>query len=268
MKQDSAVYNPALGRFVPRVTTVLRVLDKFNLRYWYALEAAKHGIRAGMAISFDEDVSLEERAKSCVEKVDQYVADTADFGDEVHQWLRRFNSDDPAEPSELIAACVAPWPAWNKKHVLAIHYVEQQVYGEIDGLHYGGTLDFLPLLRAGTKLGHGGRVLEDNTWAWIDFKTGGQYYPDQGYQTAAYLNATPKGLDGELIRLTIRLDREKPGKVYLHEWTDYDNDLGMFRDCLSIWYRLNGHRLTDMVQSSSTQKEIACLASNSTPSTS
>jgi len=268
-QQADVVWNPTLSLYVPRVTSVLRVMDKYYLRRWFAQEAAKHGIKAGLAISFDEDVNLEERARVCVEAIDQEVAATADFGTEVHQWLHYFNSGKPVEPTERIAAVVAPWPAWFEKNVIQVFSSEWQVFGEFGRRYYAGTADLVAELRSGTRLGHGGRTLQGDTWAVIDFKTGGQYYDDWGYQVAAYTNAITSD-PNPYLRLTIRLDRQKPGKVYCKEWVDYDNDLGMFRDCLSIWYRQNQHRLTDMVQSSmntSTQKEIACLASNPTPST-
>jgi len=273
VNQPDVVWNPTLGLYVPRVTSALRVMDKYHLRRWYATEAAINGVLEGRSIAFDDELDIDNRAKFCVEAVDQYVAETADFGTEVHQWLAAFNRGDEQIPSGRIAKVVAPWPAWFDKHVGRVYRVEQQVFGKIDGLHYGGTLDLLVLLLAGTKLGHTGRTLENDTVTIADFKTSPQYYDEMGYQLAPYhrgvceLSRTALDVPFPEIRITVRLDREKPGKVYCKEWLDYDNDLGMFRDCLSIWYRLNQHRLTDMVQSSSTQKEIACLASNSTPST-
>jgi len=160
---------PSTGQTAPSVTTVLGILDKPALPRWSALEVARYAVdnrAAWEQLDPPAAVDLLKRAPW------RKTTEAADTGTDLHAVAETLlaGGDPPdAAPAEWVARFRAFLDTWRPEPL----EVEATVWGDVDGLPYGGTCD---LLADVPGVGH----------LVVDLKTGRGVYPEVSLQLAAY----------------------------------------------------------------------------------
>lgn len=158
--------DPASGKRVPSVTTVIRMLNKPALMGWYAKQAAQYA-----EDHWSELAALEpaERVAHIAKAADRTKDDAGDKGDSVHIFAEAWLKGEPI-PSirpdmESAVAALFGWFDRVKPRMLAS---EVSVWSETG---YAGTFDLLA-------------EIDGEIWL-LDYKTGKGIYPEVGLQLAA-----------------------------------------------------------------------------------
>lgn len=203
----------------PSVTTVLKVMDKPALNDW----RVKEGIKAAMAIAYDEAIPLEDYIAECFEESYRAGREAADRGTLIH---------DAIEASFKGKPYADEWTP----------YVEA-ARGELFRL-FPGVDDWVAEEYFAHPIGFGGKVdlYSPSTGIWNDWKTkdgplndGKRLAYDQNIQGGAYRLGLqlPRGACGS----NIFISRDVPGAVASHVWTPQEVDEGeeIFLACLALW---------------------------------
>lgn len=196
------------NQIYPRVTSIINVISKPGLRYWYG--------------------------KLGTEEAQRYMQDRSTFGSAMHDMIENLamiDSRDKANrfisrcSNEEMEECLRAFMDWRKYRTLGERQVETVVYSsEYD---YAGTFDFL------------GRV--DGDLLLADWKSSKQIYPSYFLQLSAYANAVREMVDvfpDKAGVLCLRGDR-----TYEYKWMESDTLKAFFHIFLSA-KRIYGWRDT------------------------
>lgn len=181
-------------KFVPGVTSILKILDKPALVQWAANMAAEY-IRDNL-VSFDQFEQVCKEAKTAHRKASKSAAD---IGSEVHAFceaaLIKQRIPLPVDPQARKGADA--FLSWLHAHEVQPIGVERMVFSKL--WYYAGTTDFVGRI-------NGERCI-------LDFKTSSGLYLEMLLQLAAYAIAVEEELKCERINhgWIIRLDK-KTGK--------------------------------------------------------
>jgi ATP-dependent exoDNAse (exonuclease V) beta subunit len=188
------------GEKYPSVTTILQVIAKPGLMYFYG----KHGI----------------------EGAEKKKMDAADIGTMAHQAIEKILQGKITSMSQVDQRVNEPVQAffnWREKNKFKPIDMEMTVYSK--KFKYAGTLDTVGLIK--------------DRLAVIDFKTSNKIWPEYGLQIAAYKNAYEEMTDKKInSRWVIRLDKKKPffeAKIF----RAYNKDIRAFKAALKLWQHLN-----------------------------
>lgn len=199
-------------RYVPSVTTVLKCLNNEGLNRWRG--------RVGNV------------------EADRVSEEARDFGQEVHTLTQEVEDGGLLDhENPLVVQLAERYLDWVETAVEGVLGIEVPLVGELDGMAYGGTVDRVYRLKTGEI-------------AIVDIKTSKQCNPEMGYQLEGLKNLFTqdekwaKILVGDMVlgetgcpKLQIvRLKKNDPTKKpQIKEYCN-ENDLQIFRDCLSLYY--------------------------------
>jgi hypothetical protein len=192
------------GQKVVRVSTVLSVIAKPGLIYWYGKWGAEECRRLSKIAT--------------------------DFGTRFHKamelhaqgLLLPWDVDDDIRPHVDAAR------AWFDANVLEVVGIERRVHSKRHG--YAGTADLLARVRD---------FAEDRPAA-LDWKTSKEVAFEYGFQLSAYLEgANEDGLDLD-GRIVLWAPREQPGVFTAHAFPpdEHAADYAAFLDALKLWRRV------------------------------
>jgi hypothetical protein len=198
-KQSQRFYNID-GEKYPSVTTILQVIAKPGLMYFYG----KHGI----------------------EGAEEKKMEAADIGTLAHQTIEKILKREITSMSqgdEMVKEPVKAFFDWREKNKFKPIKMEMTVHSKKH--KYAGTLDAVGYLR--DKL------------AVIDFKTSNKIWPEYALQIAAYKNAYEE-MTGERVasRWVIRLDKKRPF-FEAKSFRAHNKDFRAFKHALKLWQHLN-----------------------------
>jgi hypothetical protein len=197
------------GKFVPGVTSILRVLDKPALVQWAANMCAEmlrdHPERIRATPTEWEAICKE--AKTAHRRASKAAAD---IGTEVHRFAEAFLSgeriDLPEDPRARNGALA--FKDWHHAHDVRPLATERRVFSK--RWWFCGTTDFI------------GQI--DGTPCILDFKTSSGLYPEMVLQLAAYAIAIEEELgndarfdDGWIIRLDKKTGKFEPYHIPLKD---------------------------------------------------
>ena len=216
---------PARGRLPAghawSVTTILGILDKPGLRYWYGYqqrdaerEAARLAVveaqepiqpgEAGAAWLLDAMAARSSRALAAIET----SAKAMDLGSLIHAAIEarllgeRF---DEADMGDEAKRCLAAWAEWVEAVHLDSMAVEQRVYSEVE--RYAGTLDCVAELDGSIVPGAPQRIVAVIDWKTSGAKSGRAIYPEWLMQVSAYSHAYCLRDRGAAWALVVRLPK-------------------------------------------------------------
>ena len=164
------------GKFVPGVTSILKILDKPALVQWAANCAVQYITRgfmekreAGDELETTAFLSLCQEAKTAHRRISR---EATNVGSLVHQFAERVLVDRRAPlPSDPQAAKGAEaFLSWFHAHNIEPVYVERMILSRT--WYYAGTVDFV------------GKI--DGEFCVLDFKTSSGLYLEMILQLAAY----------------------------------------------------------------------------------
>lgn len=195
------------GKFIPGVTSVLKLLDKPALVQWSAncaVEAIRKGLGDGThVLGASELEALLQQAKTAHRKISK---EATDIGSLVHKFAESVLVDRRAAmPSDPQAAKgAAAFLDWLHSHQIEPIDVERMVFSK--RWYYAGTCDLY------------GRI--DNDLCVLDFKTSSGLYLEMLLQLAAYAVALEEELSeridtGWIVRLDKKTGKCQPYKIAL-----------------------------------------------------
>lgn len=196
------------GQKVVRVSTVLGVIAKPGLTYWYG----KHGTQECRRLS--------------------QIA--TDFGTRFHLAMERHALgrllpwDVDADMVEHVKAA----RAWFDAHVVEVVGIERRVHSRQHG--YAGTADLLARVRDVEGIAEGAPIA-------LDWKTSKEVNFEYGFQLSAYLEgANEEGLN-LAGRMVLRAPREEPGVFDPHVFPSDEHaaDYAAFLDALRLFRRVD-----------------------------
>lgn len=206
----------------PSVTTILDVVEKAGLRFWYA------------KIQRETDADLARASKTTKAAAEAILKNTrpaetvkqkaADIGSEAHamvEWtIKKLLGEKPGSKpamSKEAAVCFASWKDWWKAASLKPVFSEKMVWS--DKYHYAGTADCVAE-RAGKLYV-------------LDWKSSKAIYPEMHLQLAAYRSALVEQGHKVVGSAVVRLPKEG-GKVEV-QMTPESLTLGPFLAALELW---------------------------------
>ncbi|HXI17013.1 MAG TPA: PD-(D/E)XK nuclease family protein [Chloroflexota bacterium] len=189
------------GRWYPRVTSILGVINKPFLIAWI-LEVGK-------------------------EEADRLRDEGAAFGTLVHNALEAYDRGDPtlARKPEVVGFARS-WRAWKRAHVAELLGIETRVHHPEHG--FAGAYDRL------VRLNDGRVVL-------IDFKTSKGADATWGLQLAAYKLAIEYGGQCVDACLVLHMPRAEDGACYAIWYEDMDRATAVFLSVLDVWTHQQAH---------------------------
>lgn len=218
----------------PSVTTVLNVIGKHYLVPWaknLALANAKATLESRMQANqfgemsvtvFDTDLdTIIEEAKA---KPDKVREDAAQFGTAAHHAIHEWCTHGIRPTGAGVPQVLDSFIAWQRQANITIDTTEQMLWHP--AWHYGGSVD--AVASRGDK-----RIV-------VDFKTGGDIYPEAAMQISAYAMAF-EALTGEPVDegWAVWVPRAQPedGDVLFKAWRikDMTNSFAMFTAALTLW---------------------------------
>lgn len=193
----SRVYeHPVSKRAVPSVTSVIGMLDKPGLRFWYRNQVAEYGATMVEAASGMEPAEIDRDAIVKELKTAPFDNSAAKTGDVIHDAIDQFIKDDHGPSQETYDSwTVTEKRMWESFSRFADSYRPEWLDSEFtvwsDKYGYAGTADWLARIGRWTVLG--------------DNKTGKQTYPEVGLQLAALANAdvilSPDGTESPMPKI-------------------------------------------------------------------
>lgn len=199
--------DPYNDRYLPRVSDILKLLNKPALMYWSVncccdyLQQQFQGRNNIKASSLFEKI---EKARKEWQKVQK---EALDIGNQVHQAIHYFLTHNCQEPkiedNQVLNAFVA-FLEWKDKNNLIPIVCEKIVYGK----DYAGTTDLVCML--------------NNKITLIDFKSSKAVYDENWFQIAAYSNAWDLDNNPQIEQAGIlRLDK----KTGFPEWKIIEKEM-------------------------------------------
>lgn len=150
------------------------------------------------------------------------------FGVSIHDAVEQYLLLKPL-PDEKLAPFVSSFQRWADDEVEEVLGVELVVGNSALGI--AGRLDLHCILRG---LGE----------AVVDFKTQNVKRNKAGIKTPAFYNEWPRQLaayarcvnvDKEIAQVSMVIDSDEPGPVFLRKWDRTDHHWNMFQNCLELW---------------------------------
>jgi len=211
------------GLPLPRVTDVLRVMDKPALVGWAAKMATEYMggvLEPGRAYSAPELNAFLTAAKSAHRDRSRAAADK---GTEAHKWIQSdaYGQTLPMPEDPDVASSVNAYLEWKTQH--DVEFVESELPFAHEELGFKGTLDCLAWV--------------DSVFTLIDIKTSSGIYVEAYLQTAAYQKGVePLIRSGQKIEQRIILHIPKDGRAAnaITLATDIEEDWQGFRACLNL----------------------------------
>lgn len=195
------ITEPDYQAVLPAVTTILNVINKPFLLFWYG----KHG----------------------TEKCNQIKQEAADFGKSFHDILHQIiqgKDVDLTNADTIIQQLVASMREWMRLVNFELLYAERTVYSKT--YEYAGTLDCVAKIYGQVAL--------------IDWKTSNDLYPEMTLQLAAYDQAVRElGLASPSLALIMRLDKQT-GRCHPHTVALSPATFQAFLDAKGLWSWLQG----------------------------
>ncbi len=243
MKLDRDRYGrykiPGEARPFPSVTTIVGLLDKPALRFWYAKEAAKHMRDLVLAKLEHQEATLESLRtmdidalmKEAKARPKAIAEEKADIGTKVHEAIAEFNKTGvKVELAPELRPAFDAYMNWMTEYNVKPRGSEVTIWHKEHW--YAGTLDMPANITIPKQ--------EGNLFYIHDFKTATNLYPEHVLQLAAYVFAYEERngilVDGGAV---LRLDREK-GFPTWHGFTR-DELVGPFEQflCLCQYWHLS-----------------------------
>lgn len=188
------------GHILPRVTTVLNIIDKPGIRAWEHRIGVDEARRIGR-----EATEMGTRVHAACERAVRALP---------HRYV---------DPSEQLDPFVQAYNDWLHEEVRQVVAVERFVW---HSRHlYAGTADLVVLLNDGRRM-------------LADLKTSNSLSGSYRLQLAAYADALAEMGEPVDGRLVLRLPSREPGRLYVHPFDDDDRDLAAWRAALRL-YRWN-----------------------------
>jgi hypothetical protein len=201
-------------KFVPGVTSILKLLDKPALVQWAANCAVEHitngyiaRLEAGEMPETTQFLALCQEAKTAHRRISKAGIDV---GSLVHRFAEQVLVDRKAViPSDPKAAKgAAAFLDWYHSHKIEPIHVERMVFSKT--WYYAGTVDFY------------GRI--DDELCVLDFKTSSGLYLEMPLQLAAYavaiIEETGERIDtGWIVRLDKKTGKCQPYRIPLAQQT-------------------------------------------------
>lgn len=192
------------GKPYVSVTTVLKILDKPALQYWF-------GKQVWMAMI--EDPTLDERsALAAPYKVRDKAADRGSTVHSVVEVYKTSKKKIDTIPEAFRGYCQAFYD-WVDQNDVEIIANEKTVVSKVHG--FAGTLDLM------VKFNKTGKTFI------IDIKTGKDIYEEATLQLSAYWDALESEADGIAVLLLM-----EDGK---HKYQECTNQIDAFLACKKIW---------------------------------
>ncbi len=185
------------GRQYPRVTSILGIIAKPQLLYWYG----KNGTAKCKAI----------------------ISESQEIGTRVHKYieniLRSGQLDLENETNANVVKALMAFQDWRKSNRLEPEKLEYTVYSRKHG--YAGTMDYLGLC--------------NNKLVIMDWKTSNAIYPESRLQVAAYAKAVNE-MDGRRVKKGVicRFDK-KNGSFEVAEYDNLSELFSIFLHAKSLW---------------------------------
>lgn len=180
-------------KFVPGVTTILKLLNKPALVPWAANQCAayvKANAKDGM--TRPEIVALADDARKAYQR---FTDEAADIGSMVHHYAEAtMKGEEVAIPDHpaAIKGCNA-FEEWRKSHEIKCLASEMMIFSR--DMYYAGTADFYGYI--------------DGELVVADFKTSSGIYPEMALQACAYQLAIEEEAKVQIAaRWIIRLDKK------------------------------------------------------------
>ena len=214
------------GKRIPRVSTVLSVLDKPMLVGWKIKQV---GIRMTEELSKYEGQSVFIYDKWIRELVDEakkhpkkVAGEAANLGTRVHDYIEKtVKGEDPGEIDSDMVPSLEAWKDWKSKNGLELLPGEICVGSKKYG--YAGRLD-QPVRDKDGNLGI------------VDYKTGG-IWPEAAYQQAAYVKAWNECFEEKMsFAWVVSLPKDPTKKFEAKKVKDLKVAFKMFKVCLDAYY--------------------------------
>jgi len=213
-KQSQRFYNID-GEKYPSVTTILQVIAKPGLMYFYG----KHGIE-GAEEKKMEAADIGTLAHQTIEKIlkGEIILTQQDI-----QKIIKGDLEPLSKVEARAEKPVAAFLKWREKVNFKPIKMELTVYSK--KFKYAGTLDAVGFIKDKLSI--------------IDFKTSNKIWPEYALQIAAYKSAYEE-MTGERVssRWIIRLDKKKPF-FEAKSFRAHNKDMRAFKHALKLWYHLN-----------------------------
>lgn len=184
------------------------------------------------------------RGKVGNDAADKRSHESTEFGTRLHEACHLVNLGELVDCDADLDQHVSAYADWFAASVAAVIGAERQVVSRRH--RFAGTADLIAEMRDGSR-------------AVIDLKTSASCGHDYRLQLSAYQLALEEdGIQAER-RLIVRLPRQEPGALYVHEFDRCDEDREAFMACLALWQWDHAHKDDWRAEQSSYQR-------NNTPS--
>lgn len=204
------------GKFVPGVTSILKVVNKEALVPWAAGLASDHWLDA-VANGRTDYSAIHKEAKAAHKK---RVKAAASIGHNVHDYAEKFfkNMELPELKSDQAKRGVDAFHKWFDSHKIKMFASERRVFSK--EFYYAGTCDFVAEIDGVMGVG--------------DIKTSSGIFPEMRFQTAAYQQALQeeKGIQFP-VRWIIRFDKNT-GEFEAKSFYDFKLDFKGFLSALEL----------------------------------
>jgi len=204
------------GRFVPGVTTVLKVLNKPALVPWAARMAADHWLSAVTDGRTDYEAIHKESRGAHSKK----SKGAANIGNNVHEYAECYfkKLDLPKLKTDQAKRGAEAFHKWIDSRHVRILASERRVFSK--EFYYAGTCDFIAEIDGILGVG--------------DIKTSSGIYPEMRLQTAAYQHAIQEETGSKFeVRWIVRFDKES-GEFEAKSFYAFDLDFKGFKAALTL----------------------------------
>ena len=228
-----------VGKF-PSVTTILSIINKPAIAFWYRKEALLEVERNWQTLEdlmVNEGIKLEDALKEITKaakgKPDEIMQEALDIGSRVHKIIEflvkaQIKDDTLLYKSHInnlrnerkeVRNCIDAFLKWTDK----VHFepIESELMVYSERFHFAGTLDAVGKIKG--KL------------AVIDFKSSKAFYPEMGLQISAYKKAYEELKHIHIEQMwVLRLGKED-GIFDPHKVINYVKNLKAFKSAYQLW---------------------------------
>lgn len=213
---------------VPSVTSILKVLPKPALDAWKIEQA----ILASVTLPRQPDEPLDDFVQRVIQDMDAQRDKAADFGTRIHAGVEAYFKHEEIEKD--VAPYLEAFTDWCKDEVEQVHQTEFIVGSRKEG--YAGRVDLDCLTKSYGKVLVDAKTQRIKTVKGVKQPT---FYPEWLIQLVAYQWA----YDEPRYLLSVVIDSETPGPVFVHDWpvSEYAKHMNVFRHCYEVWCFLNSY---------------------------